>query len=215
MASRVSESLILRTYPYREADLIVSYFTRDQGKLRGIARRAKRTKSHYGGSLDRLAHVRLTYSQRDNRELSTIEGAELIASQFDLITGPQAYENSVALDYMSEVSELLLPPHEPNEKSFRLMLSMLAELRAGGSIWKVSIYFALWSLRLQGLLADPRVCEDSRQLALEMLATPVAKLTEREWTRKTAADLRKFLVREIEEHVEHKLMTVSFLESLD
>jgi DNA repair protein RecO (recombination protein O) len=215
MASRVSESLILRTYPYREADLIVSYFTRDQGKLRGIARRAKRTKSHYGGSLDRLAHVRLTYSQRDNRELSTIEGAELIASQFDLISGPQAYENSVALDYMSEVSELLLPPHEPNEKTFRLMLSMLAELRAGGSIWKVAIYFTLWSLRLQGLLADPHVCEDSRQLALEMLATPVAKLTEREWTRKTAADLRKFLVREIEEHVEHKLMTVSFLESLD
>ena len=116
MASRVSESLILRTYPYREADLIVSYFTRDSGKLRGIARRAKRTKSHYGSTLDRLAHVRLTYSQRDNRELSTIEGAELIASQFDLISGPQAYENSVVLDYISEVSELLLPPVEPNEE---------------------------------------------------------------------------------------------------
>jgi DNA repair protein RecO (recombination protein O) len=215
MASRVSESLILRTYPYREADLIVSYFTRDQGKMRGIARRAKRPKSHYGGSLDRLAHVRLTYSQRDNRELSTIEGAELIASQFDLIKGPQAYENSVALDYMSEVSELLLPPVEPNEKAFRLMLSMLAELRAGGSIWKVLLYFTLWSVRLQGFLADPHVCEDSRQLALEMIATPVGKVSERVWTRRTAADLRSFLVKEIEEHVERRLTTVPYLETLD
>jgi DNA repair protein RecO (recombination protein O) len=215
MASRIGESLILRTYPYREADLIVSYFTRDLGKMRGIARRAKRPKSHYGSSLDRLAHVRLTYTQRDNRELSTIEGAELIASQFDLISGPQAYENSVALDYISEVSELLLPPVEPNEKAFRLTLAMLAELRAGGSIWKVLLYFTLWSVRLQGLLADPHVCEDSRSLALEMLGTPIGKLPDRAWTRKTAADLRKFLVREIEEHVEHRLMTVAFLESLD
>jgi DNA repair protein RecO (recombination protein O) len=215
MASRVSESLILRTYPYREADLIVSYFTRDQGKMRGIARRAKRPKSHYGSSLDRLAHVRLTYFQRDNRELSTIEGAELIASQFDLITGPQAYEHSVTLDFMSEISELLLPPAEPNEKAFRLTLSMLTELRAGGSFWKVLLYFALWSVRLQGFLADPHVCEDSRQLAMEMLATPVAKIAERPWTRRTAADLRKFLVREIEEHVEHRLTTVSYLETLD
>ena len=92
---------------------------------------------------------------------------------------------------------------------------MLAELRAGGSIWKVLAYFTLWSVRLQGLLADPHVCEDSRALAMEMLATPVSKLAEREWTRRTAADLRKFLVREIEEHVEHRLTTVTYLESLD
>ena len=215
MASRVSESLILRTYPYREADLIVSYFTRDLGKMRGIARRAKRPKSHYGSTLDRLAHVRLTYLQRDNRELSTIDGAELIASQFDLIKGPQAYENSVTLDYMSEVSELLLPPGEPNEKAFRLMLSMLAELRAGGAFWKVLLYFTLWSVKLQGFLADPLVCEESRQLAMEMLGTPVSKLAERQWTRRTAGDLRKFLVREIEEHVEHRLTTVPYLEALD
>ena len=215
MASRVSESLILRTYPYREADLIVSYFTRDLGKMRGIARRAKRPKSHYGSTLDRLAHVRLTYLQRDNRELSTIDGAELIASQFDLIKGPQAYENSVTLDYMSEVSELLLPLGEPNEKAFRLMLSMLAELRAGGAFWKVLLYFTLWSVKLQGFLADPLVCAESRQLTMEMLATPVSKLAERQWTRRTAGDLRKFLVREIEEHVEHRLTTVEYLEALD
>ncbi|MDW8356047.1 MAG: recombination protein O N-terminal domain-containing protein, partial [Bryobacterales bacterium] len=38
MPARVSEALILRTYPFQEADLIVSFFTRDQGKLRGVAR---------------------------------------------------------------------------------------------------------------------------------------------------------------------------------
>ena len=44
MPARISEAFTLRTYPYKEADLIVSFFTRDQGKMRGIARRAKRLK---------------------------------------------------------------------------------------------------------------------------------------------------------------------------
>src|SRR5450755_3072207 len=107
MSSCVSEALVLRTYPYKEADLIVSFFSRDVGKMRGIARRAKRPKSHYGSTLDRLAHVRLSYFLKDGRELASIDGAELIESQFDLIKGPTGYENSVALDYMSEVCELL------------------------------------------------------------------------------------------------------------
>ena len=39
MPARVSETFVLRTYPFREADLIVSFLTRDLGKLRGVARR--------------------------------------------------------------------------------------------------------------------------------------------------------------------------------
>ena len=42
MPAQVSETFVLRTYPFREADLIVSFLTRDLGKLRGVARRATR-----------------------------------------------------------------------------------------------------------------------------------------------------------------------------
>ncbi len=61
MPARVSETFVLRTYPFREADLIVSFFTRDQGKMRGVARRARRPKSPFGSGLERLSHVRMAY----------------------------------------------------------------------------------------------------------------------------------------------------------
>ena len=57
MPARVSEAIVLRTYPFREADLVVSFLTRDQGKLRGVARRARRPKSGFGAGLERLSHV--------------------------------------------------------------------------------------------------------------------------------------------------------------
>ena len=129
MPARVSETFVLRTYPFREADLIVSFLTRDLGKLRGVARRARRPKSPFGSGLERLSQVRMAYFQRENAELVNLSGCELIESQFGL---QSEYALSVVLDYFTEVAEQLLPAHEPNEKFFRLMVAMLAHLRSGG-----------------------------------------------------------------------------------
>jgi DNA repair protein RecO (recombination protein O) len=211
--ARVSEALVLRTWPLREADLIVSFLTRDQGKLRGAARRARRPKSPFGSGLERLSHVKMFYFQRENRELVSLDSCELISSQFTLASD---YAAGVALDFIAEVSEQLLPPAEPSERFFRLLLAVLDYLRSSGGegVWRAVSYFALWAVRLSGILPELRVASESRAIAEEMLRTPIADLAERPWSRATAADLRRFLVRSIEEHVERKLVTVSLLDKI-
>ena len=211
MPARVSETFVLRTYPFREADLIVSFFTRDLGKLRGVARRARRPKSPFGSGLERLSHVRMSYFQRENADLASLTGCELIQSQFDLSSN---YASGVALDYLTEVAEHLLPAHEPNERFFRLTMSVLAFLRSGGEVWPAVLYFSLWATQLTGVLPELRVKTDSAEIANEMLATPIANLTPRDWTKSTAADLRRALVRTMEQHVERRFLTVPILEAL-
>ena len=213
MSAHVSESLVLRTYPFGEGDLIVSFLTRDLGKLRGVAKRARKSKSQYGASLERLSHTRLTYTRRETRELVSLTSAEMIASPF--LIGA-SYDASLALDFITEVSEHLLPPEEVNEKFFRLMLSVVDHLRVHGEsgVWPSLIYFALWSVRLSGFLPPLRLSSEAAAIAEEMLLLPIAKLPERVWTKSTAADLRRLLVREIEQHVERKLLTVPMIESL-
>jgi len=68
--ARVSEALVLRTYPLQEADLVVSFLTRDQGKLRGVAKRARRPKNAFGAGLERLSYVRMAYFQRETANWS-------------------------------------------------------------------------------------------------------------------------------------------------
>jgi len=211
MPARMSESFILQTYPFREADLVVSFFTRDQGKLRGVARRARRPKSNFGSGLERLSHATVSYYQKENRELVSLNSCELVHSQFTLASN---YDASVALDYLAEVTEQLLPPNETNERHFRLLIAVLEYLRAGGSVWTAVTYFALWSVRLAGLLPELRVSADSRNIANEMITTPIHQLTARPWTKETASDLRRLLNRLIEEHVERKLRTPVALEAL-
>ena len=213
MPVRVSESVILRTYPFREADLIVSFFTRDLGKLRGVARRASKPGSRFGSGLERLSYVRVHYYWRENRDLASLDSCELIRSRFGLASD---YATSVALDFFSEVSEHLLPAAEPSEKYFRLLLAMSDHLCQAGAegVWPAVTYFSLWAVRLGGFLPPMEMTEEEQAIAEEMIRTPIDKLTPRPWTRQTAAGLRRTLVRLIEEHVERKLVTPAYLETL-
>lgn len=211
MPARMSETFVLRTYPFRESDLIVSFFTRDLGKLRGVARRARRPKSPFGSGLERLSHVRMAYFQRENAELVNLSGCELIQSQFAL---QSEYARSVALDYFTEVAEQLLPPHEPNEKFFRLLMAVLADLRNEGDIWRATAYFTLWAVRLTGVLPELRVSDETAEIVREMFVTPLHSLAPREWTKSTAQDLRRGLVRTMEHHTERHFLTVPLLEAL-
>jgi DNA repair protein RecO (recombination protein O) len=211
--AHVSEALVLRSFPFGEADLVVSFLTRDRGKLRGVAKRARRPKSAFGSGLERLSHVRMRYFQRETRELVNLDSCELIASQFALASD---YPAGVALDYLAELAEQLLPPAEPGERFFRLLLAVLEYLRMrqADGVWQAVTYSTLWAVKLSGFLPELRVSAESRAIAEEMMRTPIAALTERKWSGETAADLRRFLIRQIEEHIERRLVTAQALDTI-
>jgi DNA repair protein RecO (recombination protein O) len=224
MPAHISETYVLRTYPFRESDLIVSFFTRDQGKLRGVARRARKPKSTYGSGLERLSLINLSYSQKETRELVNLNSCDLVQSQFALLTD---FDASVALDFVAEVSDQMLPPHEPNERFFRLLSATLGFMRqkSPGGIWAAITYFSLWATRLGGFLPDlrspdlrtpagRRLPDESVELATTMLRTHLGDLPERTWTKDTAIELRRFLIRQMEEHTERRFVTPGMLEAL-
>src|SRR5437763_16243166 len=101
MSARMSEAIVLQTYPFKESDLIVSFLARDAGKLRGVAKRARRPKSSFGSGLERLSQVKMAYFQRENRELVNLDSCDLVHSQFGLSSD---YFASVSLDYIAEIS---------------------------------------------------------------------------------------------------------------
>ena len=234
---------------------MVSFLTRDQGMLRGVAKRARRSKSSFGAGLERLSHVRMAYFQRETRELVNLDSCELIHSQFGLVSD---YWAGVALDYLAEVSEQLLPAAEPNEKFFRLLVAVLESLQPAGAegdagrVWRAVAYFSLWAVRLSGWLPELDVClgcgsvldgperaffsrgraglicghcrpsllaggswelsAESRAIAGDMLRKPVAQLAAGNWSQAKAADLRRFLVQQIESHAERRLTTAALME---
>ena len=149
-----SDAIVLRTYPLREADLLVTLFTREEGKIKGVARSAKKSKRRFGGALEPLTRVRAYYDQKPGQELVRLDSCEVIDSP---LMHEIDYERTVALSYVAEVLDGLLPDHEVNDAVFRLTLSVLPHLEMG-NIWMPLTYFDLWITRLMGLLPELGAC---------------------------------------------------------
>jgi len=149
-----SEALILRTYPFHEADLLVTLFTRSEGKIRGVAKAAKRSKRRFGGALEPLTHVIAHWEEKEKQELARLDSCDILASP---LAAEMTYPRVVALSYVAEVLDQLLPDREPSDDIFRLALSVVKHLEAG-TVWMPLTYFDLWIVRLIGLLPDLSHC---------------------------------------------------------
>jgi DNA repair protein RecO (recombination protein O) len=148
-----------------------------------------------------------------------LNSCDLVQSQFHLLSD---FEASMALDYLAEISEHLLPANEPNEHFFRLLATVLDYMhtQTPGSVWTAVSYFSLWATRLSGFLPDlasypdQSLSDESRHLAGAMLRNHIRALPDQRWTKDTALDLRRFLIRRMEEHVERRFHTPAVLEGL-
>src|SRR5664280_296513 len=218
MSLRQSEAIVLRTYPLREADLLVTLFTRAEGKVKGIARAAKKSKRRFGGALEPLTWVRAYYEDREGQELARLDSCDILESP---LSATVDYPRVVALEHVAETLDELLPDREANDDMVRLVgfLPELSECSACGQALNGSraFYHAL----ADGLmcvqhkrLASSELTADSRLLAAQMFRAPVDTFAEEPWATGQGADLRRFLVQILERHIEKKLVTASMLAKL-
>jgi DNA repair protein RecO (recombination protein O) len=150
-----SEAIVLQSYPLGEADRIVSFLSRTAGRLRGVAAGARRTKSRFGSTLERLSHIRIWFFERENRDLVRINQCELIESFLGAF-GDLA--SSTALSLFSEITEAVLPDHEASDPNFRLLLLAAQTIKRTGKPELPLAYFALWTVKLGGWLPPLDSC---------------------------------------------------------
>src|ERR1700677_299412 len=154
MVQHVGEAIVLRTWPFHEADLLVSLFTREQGRVKGVARHAMRSRKRFGGALEPMTHVRATYVERPRQELVRLDGFEILSSP---LARPVDYARTAALQMVAEVLEEALPEGAPEDAVFRLALAVLDELQVG-RVWMPVTYFCLRMNRLMGWMPELGHC---------------------------------------------------------
>ncbi len=151
-----TESLVLKSYNLAEADRIVVFFTRDHGVIRGVAKGARRLKSRFGSSLEVFSRVQLEFFQKEERELVSIQQVDLLRSSFDFASSPEFLQT---FSYLADLLTAVVPPHDPNEKLYRMLNACIEAADAGASLPSIRFYFELWLLKLGGYLPNWTVCD--------------------------------------------------------
>ena len=153
--SHHSEAIVLRTWPFHEADLLVSIFTREQGKVKGVARHAMKSRRRFGGALEPATHVRAHYTERPRQELVRLDQFEILWSP---LTAPVDWRRMAGLQLVTEVIEEALPDQAPEDNIFRLALTVLTAMQQGSEIYLPVTYFCLWMNRLLGWMPELGHC---------------------------------------------------------
>ena len=154
MIERQGEAIVLRVWPFQEADLLVSLFTREQGRVKGVARHAMRSRRRFGGALEPMTYVRATYAERPKQELMRLDAFEILSSP---LSRPIDYARTAALQFVAEVVEEALPEQAPEDAVFRLVLAVLDQIQVG-RVWLPVTYFSLWMSRLMGWMPELGRC---------------------------------------------------------
>src|SRR5580700_8720349 len=153
MVERQGEAIVLRAWPFQEADLLVSLFTREQGRVKGVARHAMRSRRRFGGALEPMTYVRASYSEKPKQELVRLDAFEILSSP---LTRPVDYARTAALELVAEVLEEL-PEGGVDDAVFRLAVAVVAEMQVGRVGVPVT-YFCLWMSRLMGWMPELGRC---------------------------------------------------------
>jgi DNA repair protein RecO (recombination protein O) len=150
-----TEAIVLHTHKLADADKIVVSLTEKHGLVRGVAKGARRLKSRFGASLEPFTLINLTFFEKETRELVTIKSAEIVRSYF----GAAGDSDTVAaLEQLVELVREFAPPHQADERLFRMLRACIEALAGGADPAPIFTYSELWVLRLTGFLPDLKVC---------------------------------------------------------
>jgi DNA repair protein RecO (recombination protein O) len=235
MPVRESEALILRSFPLGEADRLVSFLSRSEGRMRGVASGARRPKSRFGSTLEPFSYVRMWFYERETRELVRINQCELIESFLEV---QRDYAVNLALALVSEVTEAVLGEHEVAEPNFRLLLVIARAIKAGAKLPLALAYFAFWTVRLGGWMPALNRCsrcgaeltarasmaksglfcpnctmgqraisQEALHLARRMAGGKLEDLIKADFPAAAIEEVKEHMLNLIEQHIEKKLRT--------
>lgn len=167
--ARQTRAFVLRKVNYGEKDLIVTLLGRDTGKFSAIARGARASRKRFGGGLQPMRCLELTYSHKSAsslaflREIDVVEDFPALESDFDRITIA-----SYATELVREVSQ----EADPDEATFDLLRSLYRELSEADpsplALEAVLHHFELSLLAVQGALPSLFGCFRCAMPAEEM-----------------------------------------------
>ena len=142
-----TEGIVLKTIPFGEADLIVTYLTYDFGLIKAFAKSPRKIKSRFGSSLEPLTYSKISFWGKEDANLPRLTQSDII------LPFKSIRERLDCFLKASEIIELtvnMLPEHEANKKIFTLLLDILKTMEKDCAALHTVILYKVKFLDLAG-----------------------------------------------------------------
>lgn len=156
MAIQKSEGIVLRRQELRETSLILTFYTRSSGKIKGIIRGVRGPHAQYGGGgLEVFAHDEIVFYERKKSEFYTVSQCDLLEF-FNPVR--ESLDKLAYATYIIELLDSVTALADKNEEVFELLLNSLRLMAGESSAKRVTRIFEIKLLGILGLMPSLVVC---------------------------------------------------------
>jgi len=149
MASYKTQAISLKTAPFAEADKLVTLFTREHGKIRAIAKGARRVPSRLGGRVETFTHAE--YFIAKGRSLDIISQCQVIETFQRIRQSPECLPAGL---YMLKLVDSGTVEGQHHPELFELLLKSLYRLKQERNARKVAKDFEREFVVLEGIFRE-------------------------------------------------------------
>ncbi len=140
-------AIVLRLVPWSEASYVCTLFTREFGRVRAVAKGARRRKGPFESALDVLSLCKVVFLRKSSDALDILTEAKL-QRRFRLRGRELA--GLYAGYYVAELLAELTDDYDPHPELFDLADQTLAALQTEPQVGRLVLRFELTALRLLG-----------------------------------------------------------------
>jgi DNA repair protein RecO (recombination protein O) len=142
-----TEAIVLRVIDYGESDRIVTFCTLGFGKIRGIAKGARRSRKRFAGALEPFCCSLIRFTQRGPDSLALIEGCDIV-SQFPGIRAD--LQKSLAASCLIDLTDQFTPDEKKSESTYALLSDFLRLLEKSDLTEGLLRFFEIRLLKISG-----------------------------------------------------------------
>lgn len=118
MAIQKAEAFVLRTHSFRSSSLVVTLYSKEFGKLKGVAKGVRKEALANPSSYEPFTLVEIVFYEKIRSDLHLISEVSILESFEGLRSNLEAL--AVAY-YLAELVDQLTEPHDPHERIFGLL----------------------------------------------------------------------------------------------
>lgn len=144
---RTSPAIVLYALDYGESDRIITFYTSEYGKLKGIAKGARRSKKRFSNALEPFSHGNIIFSKKGRGTLSLIEGCDVVNHHAEI---RECLDRTLVSSYLIELIDKFTPEGKKNAELFQLLLNFLGLINAGSSSEALIRFFEIRLLKHTG-----------------------------------------------------------------
>jgi len=144
--SNKASAIVLRSLDYGESDRIITFYTDNFGKLKGIAKGARRSKKRFPNAFELFSCSSILFS-RSSRGLALVEGCD-VTNYYSGIRSD--LEGTLVASYFVDLVNQFTVEGKKSRSLFQLLHDFLGLLETGNCLETMMSLFELRLLKLTG-----------------------------------------------------------------